>query len=72
MDRKSMIRLCHLCNCVNESEQEEVLRCKSCGKGFLPVNYFEKIRKRAIASGQITEELPEFPFNPLNGLLVFW
>ena len=74
MDRKHLIRLCHVCCKLNEAEQDvvEILKCDGCGKAFLPINYFEKIRQRAIQSGQVLAEMPEFSFNPLQGLLVFW
>lgn len=72
MDKKQLFRLCHLCGELNESENNEVLKCGKCGKAFLPVNYFEKMRNRAIMAGQLSEQMPEFPMNPLNGLLVFW
>lgn len=72
MDRKQLLRLCHLCGNLNESEASEVLKCLRCGKAFLPVNYFQKMRERAILAGQPLEDMPDFPMNPLNGLLVFW
>lgn len=73
MERKQHIRLCHVCGHLNEGEGEvEIRRCVKCTKAFLPVDYFEKMRKRAIASGTATAEVPRNAFNPLNGLLVFW
>lgn len=71
MEKKQLFRLCHSCNTLNESE-EEILRCSKCGKGFLPINYFEKIRARAKMSGQEGENLATFSFSPINGLIVFW
>ena len=73
MERKQLFRLCHNCNCLNESE-EEILRCTSCNKGFLPINYFEKIRARAqqAAKEGPSENLPGPIFSPINGLIVFW
>lgn len=76
MERKQLFRLCHNCNRLNESE-EEILRCTKCGKGFLPINYFEKIKARAVQAGQLakdleTQDLLASVFSPINGLIVFW
>jgi hypothetical protein len=71
MERKQLFRLCHVCDCLNESD-EEILRCVSCGKGFLPINYFEKLRTRAQQASQNGEESVMPVFSPLNGLIVFW
>lgn len=40
--RKLIIRRCHVCGQVVESEVEQE-SCVSCGKAFLPLNYFNKI-----------------------------
>jgi hypothetical protein len=72
MEHKQFFRLCHTCNSLNESEQE-ILKCGQCGKGFLSLNYFEKIRAKqaGLALGSVDE--PAFSVgNPLYGLLVFW
>lgn len=37
-----IVRKCHKCGQVVESYQEEE-KCLSCGKSFLPLNYFAKI-----------------------------
>lgn len=72
MEKKQLFRLCHTCLLINESE-EEILRCTGCGKGFLPINYFEKIRTRVQQSaGKDSESLPTAFLNPINGLIVFW
>lgn len=73
MERKQLFRLCHNCNSLNESE-EEILRCIQCGKGFLPINYFEKIKQRALQASreQGTDEIIATAFCPINGLIVFW
>jgi len=39
---KSIIKKCHCCGQVIEA-QKEVQKCMSCGKSFLPLNYFDKI-----------------------------
>ena len=41
-ESKNIIRKCHCCGQITESESE-IQKCVSCGKSFLPVNYFEKI-----------------------------
>ena len=72
MERKQLFRLCHVCDTLNESDGE-ILRCAKCGKGFLPLNYFQKLRAKAV-SGPTTPDGKPLPnlFNPLNGLIVFW
>lgn len=39
---KTVIRKCHCCGQVIESKSESA-KCLSCGKSFLPLNYFTKI-----------------------------
>jgi hypothetical protein len=39
---KILIRACHTCMKITEAFQE-IEKCSHCGKGFLPLNYFEKI-----------------------------
>jgi hypothetical protein len=41
-NRKLIIRRCHCCDQVVESEVEQE-SCLKCGKAFLPLNYFDKI-----------------------------
>ena len=71
MERKQLFRLCHNCNCLNESD-DEILRCTNCLKAFLPINYFDKIRARAILAEKAGENMPTFSLNPINGLIVCW
>ena len=40
--KKLLIRKCHECGRLNEGHSEKE-KCSSCGKSFLPLNYFEKI-----------------------------
>ncbi|MEX0798874.1 MAG: hypothetical protein WEB87_02310 [Bacteriovoracaceae bacterium] len=40
--KKVLIRKCHACGQVIESHIEQE-KCCSCGKSFLPLNYFDKI-----------------------------
>lgn len=37
-----IIRKCHICGTVMESS-EELRKCTSCNKSFLPLNYFRKV-----------------------------
>lgn len=39
---KSIIRKCHCCGQLIESHTESN-KCISCGKSFLPLNYFQKV-----------------------------
>ena len=72
MERRIHIRLCHKCNKINEAENQDVLKCETCGKAFLPVDYFKKIRAKAIESGMMRPEAQEIILNPLQGLIAFW
>ncbi|MGE4232729.1 MAG: hypothetical protein AB7F43_05305 [Bacteriovoracia bacterium] len=77
----SIIRRCHICHHVNESE-EEILRCFHCGKAFLPLNYFEKGRglMRKISQNPESSTSTSIPhrtvvkltLNPVKGLIVLW
>lgn len=72
MNHNHVFRLCHVCRSINESE-EEILRCGTCGKGFLPLRYFDKMKDqlhRALENADLSSI--ELPGNPLPGLLVFW
>lgn len=42
--KKSMkiIKRCHVCGQITESSSE-IDKCVSCGKSFLPLNYFSKV-----------------------------
>lgn len=39
---KLLIKKCHVCGQVTESTVEQE-KCVSCGKAFLPLNYFDKV-----------------------------
>lgn len=39
---KKIIKRCHICDQITESSKE-IDKCVSCGKSFLPLNYFSKI-----------------------------
>ncbi len=55
---KSLLRLCHRCNKLIESE-EEILKCSHCNKSFLPVNYFErKVLKVGPGAQQPAQQKP--------------
>ena len=40
-----IIKKCHVCGHVNES-QKEMQRCGKCEKSFLPLNYFGKVHAK--------------------------
>jgi hypothetical protein len=71
--KKLIIRRCHVCGQVVESEMEQE-SCISCGKAFLPLNYFDKIHgdqsqkfKDLFADG---DELHEDDL--ITGIYVLW
>lgn len=41
---KKLLRVCHACSKLNESDKE-LERCTHCEKPFLPLRYFEKIHQ---------------------------
>ena len=67
-----LVRLCHVCGVLNESEQGEILKCEGCSKTFLPMNYFESLKKKVQQAGGTADISVTFAFNPLPGLIVFW
>jgi hypothetical protein len=70
---RKIIRKCHCCSQVTESDTE-VEKCLSCGKSFLPLNYFEKIHGKSeykfdelwAKSHELEEE------DLIKGLFVIW
>lgn len=71
--KKTLIKKCHVCGSISESS-EEVMRCPSCKKAFLPTNYFGKVHTKNsqdyselfIASDKLHEE------DLIKGLSVLW
>ncbi len=43
--QKLLIKKCHMCGHIMESE-EEVQKCHQCKKSFLPLNYFSKVHSK--------------------------
>lgn len=70
---KLLIRACHACLKINESEKE-LERCSHCNKPFLPLRYFEKVHQHKdqkwekffSSSEHIEEE------DLIKGLFVLW
>lgn len=68
-----LIKKCHVCGQITESNNE-LDKCIRCGKGFLPLNYFEKIHNHKdfeftelfASSHEIHEE------ELVKGLYVLW
>ena len=70
---KKLIRVCHACCEVNESERE-LERCSHCNKAFLPLRYFEKIHQAKEAKWEThfweAEQMEEEEL--IKGLFVLW
>lgn len=70
---KLLIRACHSCLKINESNVE-LARCVHCNKSFLPLRYFEKIhRDKQVAFKDhfsSTEHIEEEDL--IKGLFVLW
>lgn len=70
---KNLIRLCHSCQNLNESDTE-LERCQHCKKSFLPLRYFDKIhsKKHQTWSSHFsnTEDIDEEDL--IKGLFVLW
>ena len=41
---KVLIKKCHMCGQLTEAHMEQE-KCLSCGKSFMPLNYFEKVHE---------------------------
>lgn len=70
---KLLIRACHSCLKVNESEKE-LERCTHCNKAFLPLRYFDKIHQEKDVKWENhfypTELIEEEDL--IKGLFVLW
>ncbi len=70
---RTIVRLCHKCVQLTEGTTEPE-KCGKCGKGFLPLRYFEKVHDHKgekyetlfAASHQLDEE------DLIKGLFVLW
>lgn len=68
-----IVRTCHVCGHIHTS-YEEVQRCESCEKSFLPLNYFTKVHAKNttefealfLTSDQLHED------DLIKGLFVLW
>ena len=51
------IRRCHICGCVNEEAQSQVLKCNQCGKYFAPFVFFDEnlIQDYAVHKNQLNQ-----------------
>lgn len=71
--QKLLIKKCHLCGKIIES-QVEVKKCPSCHKSFLPLNYFSKIKGTSVAEYHDLfapcDELSEEDL--IKGIYVLW
>lgn len=70
---KLIIKKCHICGQLDESTTEQE-KCNSCGKAFLPLNYFQKVHtheegkyKDLFADGHDLHE-----DDLIKGLYVLW
>ena len=71
--QKTLIKQCHVCNHVMES-QKEVEKCGKCNKPFLPLNYFQKVHAK---NSEDFKELFSSAFalhqeDLIKGLYVIW
>jgi hypothetical protein len=71
--RKQVIKKCHVCGCLNESNRE-VEKCSSCQKPFLPMNYFGKVHaKNSAEFKQLFANASELhEEDMIKGLTVIW
>jgi len=71
--QRQIIKKCHVCGEIIESF-EEIRRCPSCKKAFLPVNYFQKCQAKNSEEFESmfspVEELQETDL--IRGLNVLW
>ena len=68
-----IIKKCHVCGHINEGHRE-MENCKKCKKGFLPLNYFQKIHAKSSEEYKYlfldSNEL--HPDDLIKGLYVLW
>jgi uncharacterized OB-fold protein len=71
--RKLLIKKCHSCGHINESSRE-LEACGKCNKGFLPLNYFEKVHSQGTLSyKELFSEVEEITEEDLiRGITVLW
>lgn len=71
--RKLLIKKCHACGHINESSKE-LENCEQCRKGFLPLNYFNKIHTQGQTSYQeLFSEVEDLTEEDLiKGITVIW
>ena len=70
---KVIIKKCHLCGQIIESDRE-ISKCPNCSKSFLPVNYFGKIHVKNtndfknlfLSSDELSED------ELIKGITVLW
>ncbi len=72
----TVLRLCHVCNYINEAEKE-VIRCGKCSKAFLPMTSLEKIilataQAQTLASNDRNVEELSMNYMLIQGLMVIW
>lgn len=69
---KTIIRKCHCCGQVHETAKE-IEKCISCGKSFLPLNYFDKIHAGDYKFEELFAESHHLEEEDLiSGLYVLW
>ena len=73
LSAKLLIKKCHVCGQVTEAPEEQQ-KCLSCGKSFLPLNYFTKIHDHSDAKfKELFAECHELSEDDLiKGLYVIW
>lgn len=71
--RKLLIKKCHSCGHINESSRE-LEACGKCNKGFLPLNYFNKIHSQgSLSYKELFSEVEEITEEDLiRGITVLW
>ena len=74
LSERVLFKKCHVCGEVQESLKQEVVRCSSCKKSFLPTNYFGKVHaKNSQEFQELFSEVHELHEDDLiKGLSVLW
>jgi predicted nucleic acid-binding Zn-ribbon protein len=76
-----LVRRCHMCGEVHESEGEPIEKCNSCGKHFAPFFYFKEREAPVVCVDNVARQLcifstkskeDEKPVKSFVGIALLW
>ena len=70
---QTYFRRCHICYELTEGpEDDEVQRCKHCGKAFAKFQYFDDRYSPVQSDSHLRPVFADGEFEPVKGLTVHW